>query len=203
MDENEWPEIYKELEAACLSGELDPNNDASVKMFIDKRLDQEITDDEAIYDDKMLDLYIEREEIRLKIRKEKKNKKYNTFHELLLKGEIKIDDPFAIDILCKKKITNKGISKCKECFNHVICPKRNEINRNKKNGFSGNINKELRKRTEIIETYSKIKKGGVTSESAKIDTLTKLKIKSPRTFDKYYKTRNMGILQALKSLLKK
>lgn len=102
MDESQLYEIFKEIEAAGLSCEIDPTDDESVMNFIEQRLGNEISPKECADDEKLLDLYLKQEELKLKIKKEKKKGSYDTFHNMLLKGELKITDPFAIDILCKK-----------------------------------------------------------------------------------------------------
>lgn len=94
-----------------------------------------------------------------------------------------------------------AIEKCNECFTNKQCPKRALIIQNNKNKFHGDINKTLKKRRAILEKYNKIKKGGATYESSRKDTMQNLQI-TGRTFDKYYKTRNMAVANALESLLK-
>lgn len=202
MDEEKL-RFFKEFESACLEGTVDIDDSASVEKFLSQSGGEE-TYDKSI-DDKMSDIRDERENLKLKIREEKKKGKYTTFHDLLLRGKLKTSDPFVMDILCKMTIKNdrEKIKTCKECRSHERCPKRLEITRREKNGFHGDIKKELRTRKKILDTFDEIRAKGTTYESAKSDTLKKLQI-SGRTFDKYYKTRDekMDTLEALRSILK-
>lgn len=175
--DNEWQNgILEKLNAACADGTVDLDDSASVNKFLSQEISEDMPPDyNGPVDDERIVPYEEQEELKLKIRGEKRAGKYTTFHKMLLTGELQTSDPFVMDILCRKYIKNdkEKIKTCKECLTHERCPKRVEIARREKNGFHGKVNEVLKKREEILATFNKIKEEGTTYESAKADTLKK------------------------------
>lgn len=204
--DNEWQdEIIEKLNAACAEGTVDLDDSDSVHKFLTQEFSEDLPPDyNGAVDDEMLALYIEQEELKLKIREEKRAGKYTTFHKMLLKGELLTSDPFVMDILCKLTIKNdkEKIKNCKECLTAEICPKRSEIIRREKNGWGKNINKALQKRNDTLKSFEALRAEGITYESAKADTCKEQKI-CARTFDTLYATHDKKNIIEIIQLLSK
>lgn len=172
----------------------------------DERIETEesISPEEAAYDEKLLEQYEKWSARRAEIIAEKKEGKYKIFHKMLLAGELRINDPFSVDILCRKntKDHEEEINACQEkCLLSGDCPKLAQIDKRPKT-LTPSIIKQLKKRADILRTSKTHRDKGKTYEDAKKETIKELKL-SGRTFDKFYKTRNMDLLAILKEFQKK
>lgn len=166
-------------------------------------IEESISPEEGAYEEKLLELYEKREAQRAEIIAEKIQGQYKIFHKMLLAGELKINDPFSVDILCRKntKDHEEEIKACREtCLLSGGCPKSAQINKRPKT-LPRNINERLKKRTDILRTFKAHRDMGKTYEAAKKETINQLQL-CGRTFDKFYKTRNMDMPTILKEFQK-
>lgn len=210
MDEKEQAEFYQELESAYSRGGIDYNTYDFLKMSVEIMFNQETTGEEAAYNEKLLDLYNEREELMLKLKlaiiKEKADKgTFKAFHDALLKGTLNTNDPFIFGIFCKKntKDHKKEIETCKECIKHKECPKRKEFITTPK-GVSSykELVKNFKVRKKLLQTYKLSYEELKNYAASRKYTYKKLSIGHNR-FDYYYRTKNMKANEVLKYFLEK